>query len=236
MHIHGSLFPLVISPPTSFSCPIPCNPKQSFAFISFSLCLRPILLPFLRIQVGSLELTYPLCRIATKPVAAMSRPLCQCMPTSSTSITAVHYIILRPQQSILIRVSSSPRWFGNGSSLGQFEHLACICATTCSAKARWRWRKHSGPGWNDRSGRPPCINVQPVYGPLHLAYLVFGVTWRFHWSVFLSTSSSCNSPHPLSIHIFTSLLVAPSLSRGRSRRVIPSLPWFFILLSNPHPL
>jgi hypothetical protein len=85
-----------------FSSPV------TWAILCFCLIIPfscPISLSFLRIWVGSLELTCPLSRIATKPVAAMSDSQCQCMPTSTT---AVHYLMLRPQKPISILVSSSP--------------------------------------------------------------------------------------------------------------------------------
>ena len=97
-----------------------------------------------------------------------------------------HSLTIRPQP-ISIRVSSS--------LLGRVARQACICATTCGAKARRRRRKCGEPGWNGRFGRPPMHQHPSLLPAASRCLSRCWLTWSFRYSVILPMGARgcCNS-------------------------------------------
>ena len=79
----------------------------------------------------------------------------------------------------------------------------------------------------------PCSNVQPVFGPLHVAYPVVGSPEVSAGPLFYQQAQEITViPHPASF-LFTSPFVMPSLSAGRSPSTILLILRFFIPLLVP---
>jgi len=158
------------------------------------------------------------------------------MPTSSTSTTAV-YNPQAPTTNLKPRLFQCPM-------TRQWEFVGwpgCICATTCGAKARRRWRKRSRPVGMVGLVDHPCTNVRPVFHPLHVAYPVVGPVEGYAALFFYQRMQEVTVIPRLAPFLFILPLVALSVSTGRTRCAIPSIPWFFIplpmssLLYPPYP-
>ena len=93
-------------------------------------------------------------------------------------------------------------------------------------RARLEWSTAHASMFNPASGRFTLFI--PLFDHL-----------KFPLLLFYQRVQEVTVIHRLAPFPFTSPLVAPSLSTGRSRRIIPSIPWFFIPLpmsSLPRPL